>query len=88
MKATSGIVNGERREIFKDPKTDSGTKRSAKGLLRVEMQNGNYTLFDQQTPEQEQQGALEVVFENGIITKQQSLAQIRDRLESQLQQMC
>jgi nicotinamide phosphoribosyltransferase len=88
MKATSGVVNGERREIFKDPKTDSGTKRSAKGLLRVEMQQGNYTLFDQQTPAQEQQGALEVVFENGIITKEQNLAQIRDRLESQLQPIC
>jgi nicotinamide phosphoribosyltransferase len=87
MKATSGVVNGERREIFKDPKTDSGTKRSAKGLLRVEMQQGSYTLFEQQTPAQERQGALEVVFENGIITKEQSLAQIRARLDSQLQQM-
>jgi nicotinamide phosphoribosyltransferase len=35
MKATYGEVNGESIEIFKDPKTDSGTKKSAKGLLKV-----------------------------------------------------
>ena len=36
MKATYGEVAGEGREIFKDPITDNGTKKSAKGLLRVE----------------------------------------------------
>jgi hypothetical protein len=29
-------VLSERRSLFKNPKTDSGTKQSAKGLLRVE----------------------------------------------------
>ena len=33
MKATAGVVDGELREIFKDPATDDGTKRSARGLL-------------------------------------------------------
>ena len=35
MKATWCQVNGEGREIFKDPKTDSGMKKSLKGLIRV-----------------------------------------------------
>jgi nicotinamide phosphoribosyltransferase len=38
IKATYGEVNGEPRDIFKDPKTDAavgGSKKSAKGLLAV-----------------------------------------------------
>lgn len=80
MKATAGSVNGELREIFKDPATDNGTKKSAKGLLRVEYEDGDYVLYDQQTPEQEAQGALEVVFEDGQLIKTQTFAEIRERL--------
>lgn len=36
IKATAGTVNGEFREIQKDPVTDSGTKKSACGYIRVE----------------------------------------------------
>ncbi|RVR64787.1 hypothetical protein, partial [Citrobacter freundii] len=35
MKATWGEVDGKDRTIFKEPKTDNGLKRSARGLLRV-----------------------------------------------------
>lgn len=35
MKATNVTINGEERPIFKDPKTDNGTKKSAKGRLAV-----------------------------------------------------
>ena len=84
MKATSGVVNGERRDIFKDPKTDNGVKKSAKGLLRVEEEGGSYVLYDQQTEEQEKQGALEVVYEDGKLVKDQSLAEIRARLDEAL----
>ena len=80
MKATSGVVNGQRRDIFKDPKTDSGIKKSAKGLLRVSKENGRLVLHDQQTPEQENQGELKCVFLNGKIMKTVSLEEIRSRL--------
>ena len=80
MKATSGVVNGQRRDIFKDPKTDSGIKKSAKGLLRVSKENGRLVLHDQQTPEQENQGELKCVFLNGEIMKTVSLEEIRSRL--------
>lgn len=80
MKSTSGVVNGERRAIFKDPKTDNGTKKSAKGLLRVEVQDGDYILLDNQTDDQEKQGELKVVFEDGKLVKEVSLAEIRSRL--------
>ncbi|BFM48310.1 nicotinate phosphoribosyltransferase [Marinomonas sp. THO17] len=80
MKATWGQVNGEGREIYKDPVTDSGTKKSARGLLRVEKTKNGFELFDQQTQGQEKQGELKAVFKNGSLLIDQSLMEIRDRL--------
>jgi nicotinamide phosphoribosyltransferase len=84
MKATSGVVNGQRRDIFKDPKTDSGTKKSAKGLLRVEKEGNSFILHDQQTVDQENQGLLETVFVDGKLVNPVSLAEIRSRVSSEL----
>ena len=81
MKATSGVVNNQRRDIFKSPKTDSGTKKSAKGLLRVEKENGKYVLYDNQTEDQEKLGDLEVVFLNSKLMKEQTLSEIRKRIQ-------
>ncbi|KAG0764482.1 hypothetical protein G6F22_018215 [Rhizopus arrhizus] len=58
LKATYAEVNGEPQELVKDPVTDSGVKRSAKGLLRVDETATGYVLHDQQTPEQAAGGAL------------------------------
>ncbi|MGO3344136.1 MAG: nicotinate phosphoribosyltransferase [Marinomonas sp.] len=80
IKATWGQVNGEEREIFKDPITDKGDKKSAAGLLRVERTNNGFELFDRQTSLQEQQGALDVVFDNGKLMKEVSFADIKARL--------
>lgn len=80
VKATYAEVNGIGYELFKDPITDSGMKKSAKGLLRVEEIEGNFHLFDQQTKEQEQQGALQTVFKDGTLVTQTSLSEIRNRL--------
>lgn len=83
MKATYGVVDGEARELFKDPITDiGGVKRSAKGLLRVEYEDGNFELYDQQTEAQERQGELQPVFFNGVAQNVQSLNDIRARLKS------
>lgn len=80
VKATWGQVNGVGREMFKDPMTDSGVKKSAKGLLRVEQTENGFELFDQQSFEQEKMGALQTVFENGQLLRECSLDQIRERL--------
>lgn len=82
VKATAAIVDGELLEIYKDPKTDGGTKKSAKGLLRVEKEGNDFVLYDQQTWEQEAEGALETVFLNGKLVKFQTLAEIRGRLRN------
>ncbi len=85
MKATYGEVNGIGRDIFKDPKTDDGTKRSARGLLQVYKQaNGALALKDQCTWAEEAQGELKTVFKDGKLLIDQSLAEIRVRIKEQL----
>lgn len=82
MKATYIEINGEGVEIFKDPVTDNGTKKSAKGLLRVDFENGKYVLYDKQTKEQETQGCLKEVFRDGNILVKETIDQIRARVGS------
>lgn len=79
-KATWGVVNGEERELFKDPITDDGTKKSARGLLRVEKEGDNFVLYDQQTRGQEEAGILQTIFLNGVQDSFQTLGVIRARL--------
>lgn len=80
MKATFGVVDGEDRPLFKEPKTDSGTKNSARGLLRVEFDGTDFVLHQDQTREQEQQGLLEAVFCDGKLMRDDTLSNIRSRL--------
>jgi nicotinamide phosphoribosyltransferase len=81
IKATYGRVNGAPVDMYKDPKTDSGIKKSAKGLLRV---NNDLTLSQQVTLSEERQGALKTIFLDGEVQNLQTLAQIRERLLSNL----
>ncbi len=83
VKATSVVKNGERIAIFKDPKTDS-KKKSAKGLLKIDRVDGELTLFDDVTEQEESEGLLEVVFENGKLIKETTLAQVRDLINNQI----
>ena len=77
MKATYVVVDGEGREIFKNPITDDGTKRSATGLLCVKKENNKFVLHDKVSWEEEAQSELKTVFKDGKITKEFTLAEIR-----------
>jgi len=82
MKATYGEVNEAGRNIFKDPVTDDGIKKSAKGLLKVYRLRGahgysKYLLKDQCTWEEESKGDLSKVYENGKLLNETTLTQIR-----------
>lgn len=81
MKATYGEVNGVGREIFKDPVTDDGTKKSAKGLMCVVAENGSYVLNDQVTWEIEKTGELKEIFRDGKLLVDASLSEIRARVK-------
>ena len=80
MKATYVEINGEGREIFKDPITDDGTKKSATGLLEVTKETGNYVLHDRVSKEKETKGELMTIFKDGILLKEYSLQEIRQTL--------
>lgn len=80
MKSTYCEVHGEPRMIYKDPKTDNGIKKSARGLLRVE----NGILFQEQTWDEVNTGELELVFDGGSEFYKTSLSDIRDRLKLSL----
>lgn len=81
MKATSVTVNGVERAIFKDPVTDSGTKKSAKGRLAVVLENGELVLKDELTKgDVIEDDEMWVVYENGELINPQSFTEVRERL--------
>ena len=82
MKAIYAEVGNEAVDIYKDPATDDGTKKSAKGLLRVEKEGEDFVLYQQQTPEQFNGGALVPVFRDGKLLVRTTLAEMRERLNA------
>lgn len=81
----NGEVEGETYDvaIFKDPKTDK-KKKSAKGLICIEREDGKLVQHDMQTREQEQEGLLQVIFEDGKLYNEQTLSDIRAVIAEQL----
>jgi nicotinamide phosphoribosyltransferase len=82
MKATYVEVNGEGREIFKDPITDDGTKKSATGLLCVKRNiDDELNLIDKCSWAGEQTGELKPIYEDGVFYNQTTLTEIRQKLK-------
>lgn len=86
MKATWGQTKSRGGfPIFKDPKTSMGSKTSHRGLLNVVRgDDGILHCIQNCTKEQEEFGELKTVFLNGKWISNQSLSEIRQRLEAQL----
>ena len=81
MKATYVEVNGEGREIFKDPITDDGTKKSATGLLHVTKLMNNYLLIDKVSWPEEDGGELMQLYKDGKFYMNTTLTQIKEKLK-------
>ena len=81
MKATYVEVNGEGREIFKDPITDDGTKKSATGLLSVIQIENNIKLIDKVDWKIEETGMLKTIYKNGDFENKTNLIDIRKKLK-------
>lgn len=79
MKATWAQVNGVGRDLYKDPVTDDGVKRSARGRLAVvhSKLSGELMLVNQATPDEEAQSLLQPVWRNGSFLRTQSFADVR-----------
>lgn len=84
MKATSVVVNGERREIFKDPITDDGIKKSAKGLVKVDLVDNEYVLVDEVSEAEEEEGELKTIYEDGQFQQECTLEEVRNRINNRL----
>lgn len=85
FKATDITVNGEDRPIFKDPKTGDGMKKSARGKLVV-LKNaaGEYVMVDGVTAEVAATGELKEVYRDGVLLRESTLAEIRERIKNSL----
>ena len=66
-------------DIYKDPITDDGTKKSLKGLICV---TEDHEVLTQCTWEQEAQGILHTIYEDGKFHNQISLTQVREKLNN------
>ena len=70
-------------QFFKDPITDDGTKKSAKGLLAVyeRMDERKLWLKDQCSWKEEKEGVLRTMFKDGKLVVRTTLDEIRNRLK-------
>lgn len=85
VKATYCEINGEPHEIYKNPKTDDGTKKSLKGLICVKKdESGKYYAIDQVSKEIEDTGCLKTVFLNGELVNPTNLKEIRANVQASL----
>lgn len=94
QKSTYVEVNGVGIEIFKDPVTDNGLKKSARGLLQVvktygsdslgKLHENGYKLNDQVSWDEEKTGELRTIYLDGVLVKETSLSEIRERLSQYL----
>lgn len=76
LKSVYAEVNGQSRNLYKEPKTDkSRDKVSAKGRLRVEIENGDYVLHQEQP--NFLGGELRTVFNDGKIPSKPNLSAVR-----------
>jgi nicotinamide phosphoribosyltransferase len=85
VKATYAEVNGKGQPIFKDPKTDSGIKKSAMGLLKVCesptcFKEVGIHVHENVSWEEEEKGMLQTIFKDGEAFNFQTLSDIRRRL--------
>lgn len=70
--------------IYKDPVTDDGTKKSLKGMVAVgvegEVGHENYFVKEECTIGEEEQGLLQTIYEDGKFYNQTTFSEIRERL--------
>lgn len=83
MKATWAEVDGEGVDLFKNPVTGDGVKRSATGRLAVIRDGDTLKLIEKATPEQEADSVLQPVWRDGQFLRYQSFADVRKTLKEQ-----
>lgn len=83
IKLNHAVVNGEARDVFKDPISDDGTKRSLKGRQMVGYSESNPDEIISVEADEiyENKGLLQVIYEDGKFYNQCTLEEVRNRLK-------
>lgn len=78
MESTDCVIDGEEIQIFKDPKTDDGVKKSQKGTVVVYRSNGKISYSDGHSLNTElSTNLLQPIFLDGKLVNEVTFAQIR-----------
>jgi len=72
--------DGQGYEIYKDPATDDGTKKSLKGMVKVIEEGGEYVAVTSCTKAEEDTGELQMIYQDGKFHNQTTLTQVRERI--------
>ena len=84
LKTTYAVVNGEERQLFKDPITDNGVKKSQRGRVAVlKDSQGEISYIDGLNKVQHSNtrgNIMRTVFLNGMMYKEHSLSELREKV--------
>jgi nicotinamide phosphoribosyltransferase len=85
LKTTYNMRDGEHLMIFKDPKTDDGTKKSLKGTVIVKEVNGELVAFDGGVSVEttDPDDLLVEIFRDGEVVREYTLEDIRTTLATE-----
>jgi nicotinamide phosphoribosyltransferase len=83
LKSTACVINGDEKQIFKDPKTDNGIKKSQKGRVVVLKDGKSFKFMDGfRLNDVVAEGQLREVFRDGKILVEDKFSDIRMRIAS------
>jgi nicotinamide phosphoribosyltransferase len=82
LKSTLVKINGDEKQIFKDPKTDNGTKKSQKGAVAVLSTDEGIVFVDHLTLKDDVPGnMLQTIFQDGKLLVDDNFSDIKKRLQ-------
>ena len=83
LKSTACVIDGTEKQIFKDPKTDDGIKKSQKGKVHVYLDGETIAFSDGNSLKSElPTDLLQPIFRDGVAVGVETFAQIRARLKA------
>lgn len=83
LKSTLAVINGDEKMIFKDPKTDDGTKKSQKGRVALYYDEGVLKYRDELLLGDKVDDIMLEVFRDGKLLVDHTFAEVRARLAAQ-----
>lgn len=85
LKSTLCVIDGEEKQIFKNPKTDDGTKKSQKGRVVVLREGNNYVVRDGLGLNDVVKGdQLREIFRDGKLLVDDNFSTVRERIQAHI----